>query len=89
MASWKKAVFYGGAVLVLAACSDATSPSPALNKIGGPAASYTKKAGTTATESSTSADSTNGIKTECSGVTIHWGVDGTLVPVCVPIITSY
>lgn len=90
MQSWKKAVFFGGAVLVLAACNDATSPtSPALNRIDGPAASFTKKAGTTSTESATSSDSTNGIKTDCNGVIIHWGTDGTIVPVCVQIITNY
>lgn len=87
MQSWKKAVFFGGAVLVLAACSDATSPtSPALNRIDGPAASYTKKVGTTSTETTTSSDSTNTIKNDCNGVIIHWGVDGMIVPVCVQII---
>jgi hypothetical protein len=90
MQSWKKAVFFGGAVLVLAACSDATSPtSPALNRIDGPAASLTKKADSMSTESTTSSDSTNTISNDCNGVIIHWGTDGTIVPVCIQIITNY
>lgn len=85
MQSWKKAVFFGGAVLVLAACGDATSPSsPALNRIDGPAAWSTKKTSTTSTTSTTTpSDSTNTITNTCSGVVIHVGLDGMTVPLCV------
>jgi hypothetical protein len=34
--AWKKALFLGGAVLLLAACSDATAPNSLRTRDGGP-----------------------------------------------------
>lgn len=94
MRSWTRAVFFGGAVLVLAACNDATSPtSPSsLNKIGSPAAAWTYTPTTTTSEPTTTttpppSDSTNGIKNDCTGVVIHtgFGLDGMTVPICIQI----
>jgi len=81
--SWKKAVFYGGAVLVLAACGDATSPnSPsALTKVNGVPASLVKKADATSDSTSTPTTVPTAV---CSQIVIHAGLDGSLVEVCVP-----
>lgn len=40
---WKKALFLGGAVLLLAACSDATAPAPAVTRSGVPSAAAKAK----------------------------------------------
>jgi hypothetical protein len=42
--SWKKALFLGGAVMLLAACSDATAPTPL--RSGAPTAAIMSGAGT-------------------------------------------
>ena len=79
--NWKKAVFYGGAVLVLAACGDATSPtSPALTKVSGVSASSVKKASAASDSTSTPTVPTS----VCNGMVIHAGLDGALVEVCLP-----
>jgi|SRR3954470_4113424 hypothetical protein len=44
--AWKKALFFGGAVLLLAACSDATAPSATLRN-GRPAAAAIMRDGPT------------------------------------------
>ena len=38
--AWKKALFLGGAVLLLAACSDATAPKPLTRNGAAPASSF-------------------------------------------------
>jgi hypothetical protein len=85
--SWKKAVFYGGAVLVLAACDNATAPtSPsALTKVNGISASAVKKtAATPTTTSSDSTTTTTSSEETCSSYLVHVGLDGTLTLVCAP-----
>lgn len=76
--SWQRAVFFGGAVLVLSACGDATAPST-LHQAGGTL--NAKKAPTVTTTPTDT--TTGGKKDECTGVVIHVGVDGSLVPTCV------
>lgn len=84
--SWKKALFYGGAVLVLAACGDATSPtSPsAVTKVNGVSASMTKK--TTGTVSSDSTSTPVNEPLSCAAAVIHVGLDGSLIMTCEPLI---
>lgn len=75
--SWQRAVFFGGAVLVLSACADATAPAP-LGHAGG----------TLNAKKAAAADTTalpGGKNDECTGVVIHVGLDGSLVPVCIVI----
>jgi len=79
--SWKKAVFYGGAVLVLAACSDATAPS-ALTKVNGVSAS--SKSTTTATSDSTTTVAPPTAPLSCGNAVIHVGADGEVSLICLP-----
>lgn len=56
---FKKALFYGGAVLLLAACSnDATAPTPTLKNAGTEAFAKAPKDSTTSTNSSQSTTTT-------------------------------
>lgn len=75
---WKKAVFFGGAVLVLAACSDsATSPS-ALRQSNGTAAAKALPMGTTTTTSDStdiSAPRTITSPGLCTGIVIRTGAE--------------
>ena len=77
--SWQRAVFFGGALLVLSACGDATAPST-LRQVGGTL--DTRKAATTDT---TTLDPNGTKDDECSSIVIHVGLDGSLVPLCVVI----
>jgi hypothetical protein len=77
--SWQRAVFFGGAVLVLSACADATAPST-LRQVDGTV--FAKRAETT---DSTTVDPAGGKNDECSSVVIHVGLDGSLIPICVVI----
>ena len=87
--SWKKAVFYGGAVLVLAACDNATAPtSPsAMTKLDGVAAAAKQKA----TTETAPAPQANPLSlptvpnTGCAAAVIHVGLDGELIMVCAPV----
>ena len=47
--NWKQAVFLGGAVLLLAACADATAPKPGLRQVKGSAAVNSKTSTNTGT----------------------------------------
>lgn len=77
--SWQRAVFFGGAVLVLSACGDATAPA-SLNRVDGTLNS--KRAATS--DSTTTVDPTGGGSDECTGVVIHVGsIGGSIVPVCI------
>ena len=87
--SWKRAVFLGGAVLVLAACDNATAPtSPSsltkLTKLGG--APVLSKKATTAGTIPAAADSTavppSGVSDQCSFVVIRSCEEPVLI--CVP-----
>ena len=40
--NWKQVLFLGGAVMVLAACADATAPTSGLRKVNGSAAANSK-----------------------------------------------
>ena len=76
--SWQRAVFFGGAVLVLSACADATAPAT-LRQVGG--SLDAKRAATTDTAT---VDPSGGKSDECTGVVIHvGGIDGSLIPICV------
>jgi hypothetical protein len=79
--SWKKAVFFGGAVLLLAACDNATAPnSPsALNRRDLAAVSSTKNA-TTQTDSTTVPGTPR--VGECHQAVIHTGIDWQTVLIC-------
>jgi hypothetical protein len=68
-------VFFGGALLVLSACGDATAPTT-MSHVGG-ALSVKLPPPPPAT------DTTGGKDDECSSIVIHVGLDGSLVPVCV------
>ena len=84
--SWKKAVFFGGAVLLLAACDNATAPnSPsALNRLDRAAVSSTKSA--TTQSDSTTTPTVPGTIGECHQAVIHTGVEWQAVIICMPTI---
>lgn len=76
---WKKALFFGGAVLLLAACSrDATAPNSLVRVEGAQAAARSTSTKTATTPLS---PTTLSISTECSGVVIRTGD----IDICVPI----
>lgn len=85
--SFKKAVFFGGAVLVLAACGDATSPtSPsALSDMNGAAAAAKASVSPTPTMPPTTAAPkvpVNAMTALCGNATIHLGLDGSIIITC-------
>jgi hypothetical protein len=74
---WKKALFFGGAVLVLAACSDSATAPTALRQADAPSAAWTWPTTTTSTTTSTTtttSDTTKVIDPLCTGVVIRTGV---------------
>jgi len=71
---WKKALFFGGAVLVLAACSDSATAPTALRKADAPEASLLLKPATTTTSSPLPR-----IGPICTGIVIRTGMDGQFV----------
>jgi hypothetical protein len=73
---WKKALFFGGAVLVLAACSDSATSPTALRQADAPSAAWTWPTTTspTTTSTTTSTDSLPVIDPVCTGVVIRTGV---------------
>ena len=79
--SWQRAVFFGGAVLVLSACADATAPST-LRQVGG---SMLLKQATTTDTTVTTINPTGGADDGCSSVVIHVGLDGSIIPMCIVI----
>jgi len=80
--SWKKALFFGGAVLVLSACSrDATGPSSYLAVEGAQAAAKTPSTNppkTTTKGKTATAGEITGDGLECTGVVIRTG-EGDLI----------
>ena len=73
--SWKKALFLGGAVLLLAACDRATAPN-ALVREGGPAAAAKAKAAP-----SPKPGQQNGLSGGCEGYFVReGGADSTCTP---------
>lgn len=78
----KRALFFGGAVLVLAACDSATAPTNALSRSEGPAASAqskpTKSKKTTTTTTTTSGTTTT-TSTCDGGFVIRQGADSVVV----------
>ena len=62
--NWKQAIFLGGAVLVLAACADATAPTSGLRQVKGAAAVKGGNSGNTGTVESAGA---------CSGYSVSIG----------------
>lgn len=82
--SWKKAVFYGGAVLVLSACADTTAPSSPseLTKLDRAPVSASKK-----TQNAAPATPTLPVQapTSCAAAVIHVGFDGELIVTCPPV----
>lgn len=83
--SWKKAVFFGGAVLVSAACADVTTPTaPAeLTKIDRASVSATNKTTTLATPTLPQAPVNAPLS--CGVAVIHVGLDGELIITCPPV----
>lgn len=74
---WKKALFFGGAVLVLAACSDSATAPTALRQADAPSAAWTWPTTTSPTTTSTTttpSDTTTVIDPVCTGVVIRTGV---------------
>jgi hypothetical protein len=71
---WKKALFFGGAVLVLAACSDSATAPTALTKADAPEASLLLQPATTTTTSPLPR-----IGPVCTGIVIRTGIDGQIV----------
>ena len=86
--SWKRAVFFGGAVLLLAACDNATAPtSPSgLTRLGGVSAAAKAKGSDASTPAVTPDSTTSGVQTDCGGggAVVTVGLDGQLLPVCLP-----
>jgi hypothetical protein len=74
---WKKALFFGGAVLVLAACSDSATAPTALRKADAPEASLLLMPATTTTTTTTSP--LPRIGPICTGIVIRTGIDGQIV----------
>ena len=73
---WKKALFFGGAVLVLAACSDSATAPTALTKADAPEASFLLKPATTTTTTTTPLPRIGPV---CTGIVIRTGIDGEIV----------
>ena len=84
---WKKALFFGGAVLVLAACSDSATSPTALRQADAPSAAWTWPT-TTSTTTTTSTNDGSGtllpklplIDPVCTGVVIRTGVSDPIAP---------
>lgn len=77
---WKKALFFGGAVLVLAACSDSATAPTALDQVKG-SANWTLSP-TTSTTTSTTIIKTDSSKTLCSGFVIRTGSESDSTSTC-------
>jgi hypothetical protein len=76
--AWKRALFYGGAVVVLAACSNATAPD-GMNRKGAQAAAKTSPTPTTTTTTTTSTTSSETtLGPTCNGYVVYIG-DSTAV----------
>lgn len=72
---WKKALFFGGAVLVLAACSDSATAPTALRQADAPSAAWTwTTTSSTTTSTTTTSDTTTVTDPLCTGVVIRTGV---------------
>ena len=78
---WKKALFFGGAVLVLAACSDSATAPTALRQASVPAAAF--KLGLTTTPTTTTTTTLEPtlpplpvIDPVCTGIVIRTGEEG-------------
>ncbi len=78
---WKKALFFGGAVLVLAACSDSATAPTALRQADAPAASLilTPTPSTTSTTTTTPSNPLPRIGPVCTGIVIRTGENGELI----------
>jgi hypothetical protein len=85
--SWKKTVFYGGAVLLLAACADTTAPTDpsALRTLDRSANFYLTPSTSLPTSPSLPSDP-NTKPINCTGYNVHVGIDGTIIIVCVPVV---
>jgi hypothetical protein len=75
---WKKALFFGGAVLVLAACSDSATAPTALRQADAPEASLMLNVPTT-TSTTSPLPPLPRIGPICTGTVIRTGFDGQLV----------
>lgn len=84
--SWKKAVFFGGAVLVLSACADTTAPSSPseLTKLDRASVSASKKTQDAAPATLTIPPPEQA-PTSCAAAVIHVGFDGELIVTCPPV----
>ena len=73
---WKKALFFGGAVLVLAACSDSTAPT-ALRQADAPPAALTLTMPMSTTTGTVTLPPKPIIDPICTGIVIRTGVETT------------
>jgi hypothetical protein len=71
---WKKALFFGGAVLVLAACSDSSTAPTALRQADAPPAAFTLSAPTTTSTGTVTLPPKPVIDPICTGIVIRTGV---------------
>ena len=71
---WKKALFFGGAVLVLAACSNGATSPTALRQADARMATWTWETTDTTTTSTTTSDTSTVTDPLCTGVVIRTGV---------------
>lgn len=84
--SWKKAVFTGGAVLLLAACADSTAPTgpTELKKVNSSNANFLGATSTILPTTTTPTDP-NTKPVTCNYV-VRVGIDGTVIVLCIPVV---
>ena len=80
MLRWKKALFFGGAVLVLAACDQSVTAPSGLSRAGGMAAAKSPTTSTTTTTTTTKKSGTQTMDamacTDSSNALIRTGEEG-------------
>ncbi len=88
---WKKALFFGGAVLVLAACSDSATAPSAMRQMSAPAtAAWGLPTSTTTTSGTTLVPTPNPIIGPiCNGFVIRTGEESAAAPVTTCIATDW
>ena len=77
MAVWKKALCFGGAVLLLSACDQSVTAPTGLSRVESNAAAKTSSCTTKKTMGTTT---TTSFGPDCSSVVIRTGEDTTCVP---------
>ena len=81
MVVWKKALFFGGAIVLLSACDQSVTAPTGLSRVEGKSAAAKTSSTSTTTKTNTKTTSTmNEIGLGCTGVIIRVGEDSTCVP---------